>query len=69
MRKFLIGLCLGLAASAAGADGVMVEIHPSPERALSDARQAIVPEEFARLVPELFAIRDVLQRTALPASP
>jgi len=57
------------AAVAAGADGVMIEIHPSPERALSDARQAIVPEEFARLVPELFAIREVLQRTMHPVAP
>ncbi|HEY7514691.1 MAG TPA: 3-deoxy-7-phosphoheptulonate synthase [Vicinamibacteria bacterium] len=57
------------AAVAAGADGVMIEIHPSPERALSDARQAIVPEEFARLVPDLLAIREVLQRAIVPTAP
>jgi 3-deoxy-7-phosphoheptulonate synthase len=52
------------AAVAAGADGVMIEIHPCPERARSDARQAILPGELARLVPELHAIRDVLRKTA-----
>jgi 3-deoxy-7-phosphoheptulonate synthase len=45
---------------AAGADGVMVEVHPSPSEALSDARQAILPEELATLVSELNALREVL---------
>jgi len=54
------------AAVAAGADGVMIEIHPTPERALSDARQALFPEEFSRLVPELLAIREVLDRKGAP---
>ena len=37
------------AAIAAGADGVMVEVHPSPETALSDGFQALVPKEFQEL--------------------
>ena len=47
--KSLIGpMCK--AAIATGADGVMVEVHPSPETALSDGFQALVPEEFQELV-------------------
>ncbi|HET6202591.1 MAG TPA: 3-deoxy-7-phosphoheptulonate synthase [Planctomycetota bacterium] len=41
------------AAVCAGADGVMVEVHPSPERAKSDGRQALPPEAFAALMREL----------------
>jgi 3-deoxy-7-phosphoheptulonate synthase len=41
------------AAAAAGADGVMIEVHPDPARALSDGAQALRPEDLARLVPEL----------------
>jgi len=50
------------AAVAAGADGVMVEVHAHPERALSDAQQAILPAELEALVPELRALREVLRR-------
>jgi len=51
------------AAVAAGADGVMIEVHPRPIEARSDARQAILPEELERLVPELGAIHDLLHRS------
>lgn len=40
---------LGRAAVAAGADGLMVEVHPHPEAALSDGEQALLPQEFAKL--------------------
>jgi hypothetical protein len=43
------------AAVAAGADGVMVEVHQDPETALSDGRQALLPREFAELAPQLCA--------------
>ena len=52
------------AAVAAGADGVMIEIHPHPERARSDARQALLPEEFENLVPDLVAIRGIVGKDA-----
>ncbi len=55
------------AAVAAGADGVMIEVHPSPQRALSDARQALLPDQLERLVPELHAIHDIVRRTAVGA--
>ena len=57
------------AAVAAGADGVLIEVHPTPDRALSDGAQSLFPEQFGRLVAELRAIATVLGRTisTLPA--
>ena len=51
------------AAVAAGADGVIVEVHPNPDRALSDGAQSLYPEQFAQLVDELRAISGVIGRT------
>jgi len=47
---------------AAGADGLMIEVHPRPEEALSDADQTITPEEFDRIMKEVSAIAAVLGR-------
>jgi 3-deoxy-7-phosphoheptulonate synthase len=56
------------AAVAAGADGVMVEVHPTPERALSDGGQSLYPDQFASLVRELRAIAGAIGRSvAVPA--
>ena len=44
------------AAIAAGADGLIVEVHPNPERALSDGGQSLKPERFAELVRQVRAI-------------
>jgi 3-deoxy-7-phosphoheptulonate synthase len=41
------------AAIAAGADGVHVEVHDCPEKALSDGPQALLPEQFARLMQDV----------------
>jgi 3-deoxy-7-phosphoheptulonate synthase len=54
------------AAVAAGADGVMVEVHPAPDRALSDGGQSLYPDQFARLVTELRAISGVIGRGVAP---
>ncbi len=51
---------LARAAAAAGADGVMVEVHVRPGEALCDGPQAILPSELERLVDECLAIRSVL---------
>ena len=51
------------AAVAAGADGVIVEVHPAPDRALSDGGQSLYPDQFERLVTELRAISGVIGRT------
>jgi 3-deoxy-7-phosphoheptulonate synthase len=50
------------AAVAAGADGVIVEVHPTPDRALSDGAQSLYPDQFARLVTELRAIGAAIGR-------
>jgi 3-deoxy-7-phosphoheptulonate synthase len=47
---------MALAAVAAGADGIMVEVHPNPDEALSDGEQSLTLEQYAALVPVL---RDV----------
>jgi 3-deoxy-7-phosphoheptulonate synthase len=44
---------MALAALAAGADGVMVEVHPRPETALCDGPQALLPQDFAALMQQV----------------
>lgn len=53
---------LALAAVAAGADGLMVEVHPHPEKALSDGPQSLFPEQFEKLMRDLQALSPVLER-------
>lgn len=47
---------LARAAVAVGADGVLIDVHPSPETALVDGAQALVPAEFATLMHDLRAV-------------
>ena len=54
------------AAVAAGADGVIVEVHPTPDRALSDGGQSLYPDQFARLIVELRAITHAIGRSLAP---
>lgn len=51
------------AAVAAGADGLMIEIHDDPEKALSDGPQALLPDTFLKLVDELKLIAQAIGRT------
>ena len=51
---------LARAAIAAGADGIMVEVHDHPEHALSDGPQALLPDMFRQLVNEVKAIHKVI---------
>jgi len=56
------------AAVAAGADGIMVEVHPDPEQALSDGAQSLFPDQFAQLMREVRVIAEVIgRRVAEPA--
>ena len=48
---------MALAAAAAGADGVMLEVHPDPANALCDGAQALTPAEFSALLPRIRAVR------------
>lgn len=52
---------LALAGVAAGADGLLIEVHNNPERAWSDGAQSLRPEAFAALVPRLLRLREALQ--------
>ena len=54
---------LARAAIAVGADGLIVEVHPQPECALSDGYQSLYPEQFEELMAEVRAIAGVLGRT------
>src|SRR5215475_81601 len=56
------------AAVAAGADGIIVEVHPTPDRALSDGGQSLYPDQFARLVSELRAIGTAIGRPVANAA-
>ena len=47
---------------AAGADGIMVDVHPNPSEALCDGPQALTPDEVAALGEELSALADALGR-------
>ncbi len=50
------------AAVAAGADGVLIEVHPEPDRALSDGAQSLYPDQFTQLVTELRAVAAAIGR-------
>ncbi len=57
------------AAVAAGADGIMVEVHPNPEDALSDGAQTLYPDQFAQLMREVRIIAEAIgRRVAEPAA-
>jgi 3-deoxy-7-phosphoheptulonate synthase len=55
------------AAVAAGADGILVEVHPTPDRALSDGAQSLYPEQFTRLMMELRLIAEAIGRRVAPS--
>ena len=61
------GICdkvapMARAAVAAGADGLIVEVHHDPDRALSDGAQSLKPEQFCELVRQIRTIAEVVGR-------
>jgi 3-deoxy-7-phosphoheptulonate synthase len=60
-REFI--LAMSRAAIAAGADGLMVEVHPQPSEALSDGEQALTPEAFRQLIIEVKAVAAAVGRS------
>ena len=52
---------MAMAATACGADGLMIEVHNDPKNALCDGAQSLTPEQFADVVRRVRAIRDVVQ--------
>jgi 3-deoxy-7-phosphoheptulonate synthase len=55
-------LPMALAAVAAGADGLIVEVHPNPDSALSDGPQSLYPEQFEKLMRDIEAMAPVLSK-------
>ncbi len=53
---------MALAAIAAGAHGIMVEVHPDPDKALSDGPQSLYPEQFEKLMRDIEALAPVLEK-------
>jgi 3-deoxy-7-phosphoheptulonate synthase len=60
--KWYLVAPLALASIAAGADGVIVEVHPDPDRAKSDGGQSLNPANFAALMPQIAAVAAALGR-------
>jgi 3-deoxy-7-phosphoheptulonate synthase len=55
------------AAIAAGADGLIIEVHPQPDRALSDGAQSLYPDQFTKLMSEVATIAQAIgRRVAAP---
>ena len=55
------------AAIAAGADGIMVEVHQDPAHAISDGRQSLTPEDFADMVIKIKAVAEAVDRHLVPS--
>ncbi|MFQ5647133.1 MAG: 3-deoxy-7-phosphoheptulonate synthase, partial [bacterium] len=56
-------ISMARAAVAAGADGLMVEVHHDPENALSDGSQSLLPQKFAKMISELKLIAQAVGRS------
>ena len=61
------GTPMGRAAVAAGADGLIVEVHHDPPRAMSDGAQSLYPDQFAKLVDEVRVIARAIGREFTPS--
>ena len=57
---------MGRAAVAAGADGLIVEVHPNPPKAMSDGAQSLYPDQFTKLVDEVKVIARAIGRNFNP---
>ncbi len=58
---------MALASVAAGADGLLMEMHPNPDKAMSDGAQSLFPEELTKLVKKLRMLAPVVDRSIMPA--
>ena len=54
------------AAIAAGADGLIIEVHPDPAHAASDGKQSLKPETFAEMVKQVKLIAEAMGRRIAP---
>jgi len=60
--KWELVTATAMAAVAAGADGLMIEVHPHPEQAMSDGAQSLKPEVFQRLMGQVRAVAQAVGR-------
>ena len=61
--KYQLVAPVGMAAIAAGADGLMIEVHPSPDHALSDGAQSLTYGRFAEMMRSVAGIANAVERT------
>jgi 3-deoxy-7-phosphoheptulonate synthase len=54
---------MALASVAAGADGLLMEMHPNPDKAMSDGAQSLYPEQLEKLMAQLRQLATVVGRT------
>jgi 3-deoxy-7-phosphoheptulonate synthase len=54
---------LARAGIAAGADGIIVEVHPDPDRALSDGAQSLTFDQFREMLPRVARVAEAVDRT------
>ena len=66
--KWSLVMAAARAAVAAGADGIMVEVHPRPDEALSDGPQSLTLQNFASLMPELRRVAEAIGRSVAPTA-
>jgi len=52
---------------AAGADGLLMEMHPNPDKAMSDGAQSLFPDQLVALVEKLRRLAPIVDRTIAPA--
>ncbi len=57
-------LAMARASVAAGADGLIIEVHPDPDHAASDGAQTIRPEQFVEMMTQVRAISAAIERSA-----
>jgi 3-deoxy-7-phosphoheptulonate synthase len=54
---------MALASIAAGADGLLMEMHPNPDKAMSDGAQSLFPEQLEKLMAQMRLMAPVVGRT------
>ncbi|HEX7513941.1 MAG TPA: 3-deoxy-7-phosphoheptulonate synthase, partial [Candidatus Methylomirabilis sp.] len=54
-------------AVAVGADGIIVEVHPEPEKAVSDGAQSLKPEKFYQLMEDIAVLEKAMHREGTAA--
>lgn len=63
-RRDIVGP-MSLASIAAGADSILIEVHPNPDEALKDGAQSVTIEQFQELMPQIHAIAGAVGRTVI----